>query len=112
MRLRARHRRVAPAASAGRSSDPGPRPDHPSKASRALPAGLFFVLLDGPRAWEGRQALVEAANGFLGDQLLFGSSYPFRPIAQTVDDFLALGFKPSVLDRVLHGNAARLLKLG
>lgn len=60
----------------------------------------------------GSQAYVEAANGFLGDQLLFGSSYPFRPIAQTVDDFLALGFKPSVLDRLLYGNAAGLLGLG
>lgn len=60
----------------------------------------------------GGQAYVEAANGFLGEQLLFGSSYPFRPIGQSIDDFLRLGFKESALDRLLYGNAARLLGVG
>lgn len=60
----------------------------------------------------GSQAYVEAANGFLGDQLLFGSSYPFRPIGQSIADALALGLRESVIDRVLYGNAARLLGLG
>jgi predicted TIM-barrel fold metal-dependent hydrolase len=54
---------------------------------------------------------VEAANGFLRDQLLFGSSYPFRAMRQTVDDFLKLGFKDDVLDDVLYRNAERVLKL-
>jgi hypothetical protein len=31
--------------------------------------------------------------GFLAEQLQFGSSYPFRPIRQSIDDFLGLGFK-------------------
>ena len=60
----------------------------------------------------GSEVLVDAANGFLSEQLLFGSSYPFRPIGQSIDDFLALGFKEDVIDRVLYGNAARLLGLG
>jgi predicted TIM-barrel fold metal-dependent hydrolase len=59
----------------------------------------------------GSQAYVQAANQFLGDQLLFGSSYPFRPIRQSIDDFLALGFDEAVLPKLLHGNAARILKL-
>jgi predicted TIM-barrel fold metal-dependent hydrolase len=59
----------------------------------------------------GREAYVDAANSFLGEQLLFGSSYPFRPIEQSIDDFLALGFKESALDKLLYGNAARLLRL-
>lgn len=59
----------------------------------------------------GAQLYVEAANQFLGDQLLFGSSYPFRAMRQTVDDFAALGFKDSVLDKAFYGNAARLLKI-
>jgi predicted TIM-barrel fold metal-dependent hydrolase len=58
----------------------------------------------------GSTAYVEAANGFLGDQLLFGSSYPFRPIGQSIDDFLALGFKQDVLERILYGNGERLLQ--
>lgn len=59
----------------------------------------------------GSQLYVEAANGFLSDQLLFGSSYPFRPIRQSIDDFQALGLKDAVLEKVFHDNAARLLKL-
>jgi predicted TIM-barrel fold metal-dependent hydrolase len=59
----------------------------------------------------GSEVFVQAANGFMGDQLLFGSSYPFRPIRQSIDDFLALGFRGKVLDKLLHGNAARLFGL-
>lgn len=53
-------------------------------------------------------AYVEAGNSFLGDQFLFGSSYPFRPIEQTIDDFVALGFQGSVIDKLLYGNVVRL----
>ena len=59
----------------------------------------------------GGGAYVEAINSFLADQFLFGSSYPFRPIRQTIDDFLQLGIREDALERVLHGNAERLLKL-
>lgn len=59
----------------------------------------------------GSHLYVEAANGFLRDQLLFGSSYPFRAMGQTVEDFLKLGFKENVLDNVLFKNAERVLKL-
>ncbi len=59
----------------------------------------------------GSRTCVEAANGPLADQMLFGSSYPFRHIGQSIEDFLALGFKENVLDKVLHDNAARLLAL-
>ncbi|KAF1048399.1 amidohydrolase family protein [Xylophilus sp.] len=67
-----------------------------------------FVVPDMYLFQPGSQGYVDAANGFLAEQLLFGSSYPFRPIGQSIDDFLALGFKESVLDRLLYGNAARL----
>lgn len=59
----------------------------------------------------GSEAFIQAANGFLGEQLLFGSSYPFRPIGQSIEDLQAMGLKPDVLDKVLHGNAARVLRL-
>jgi predicted TIM-barrel fold metal-dependent hydrolase len=59
----------------------------------------------------GSEVFVEAANTFLADQLLFGSSYPFRPIRQSIDDFQAQGFKESVLDKLLFGNAARIFGL-
>lgn len=68
-----------------------------------------FVVPDMYLFQPGSRSYVDAANGFLSEQLLFGSSYPFRPIGQSIDDFLALGFRESVIDRLLHGNAARLL---
>jgi len=60
----------------------------------------------------GQDAYVKAANSFLEDQFLFGSSYPFRPIRQSIDDYAAAGFRPHVLDKVFAKNAQRLLKLG
>lgn len=60
----------------------------------------------------GSHLYVEAANGFMRDQLLFGSSYPFRPMRQTIDDFLGLGIRDEALDAVLFANADRVLKLG
>lgn len=59
----------------------------------------------------GSNLYIEAANSFLSRQLLFATSYPFRAMRQTVDDFLDLGFKDEVLDAVLHKNAERILKL-
>ncbi len=51
---------------------------------------------------------VEAANGFLRDQFLFGSSYPFRPMRQGVEDFRALGLSEAALQAAFWGNPARL----
>lgn len=51
---------------------------------------------------------VEAANGFLRDQFLFGSSYPFRPMRQGVEDFRALGLNEASLEAAFWGNPARL----
>lgn len=59
----------------------------------------------------GSHAYVDAANSFLADQLLFGSSYPFRPISQSIADFIQLGFKEDRVDQLLYGNAARLFGL-
>ncbi len=59
----------------------------------------------------GSEAYVQAANGFLADQLLFGSSYSFRPIRQSIDDALALGLREDVAERFFHDNAARLFGL-
>jgi predicted TIM-barrel fold metal-dependent hydrolase len=55
---------------------------------------------------------VEAANGFMADQLLFGTSYPFRPIAQSVADFRALPLSEEAAAKAMAHNPARLLRLG
>jgi len=59
----------------------------------------------------GGHLYVEAANGFMKDQILFGSSFPFRAMAQSVEDYRRLGFKDTVLESVMFENANRLLKL-
>ena len=59
----------------------------------------------------GSGVYIEAANGVLQDQFLFGTSYPFRAMKQSVDDFIALGWSDSVLEKVLYKNAKELLKI-
>lgn len=59
----------------------------------------------------GGQLYIEAANGFMHDQLLFGTAYPFKPMKQGVDDFLRLGLRQDVVDKVMYQNAAKLLKI-
>ena len=60
----------------------------------------------------GSEVLVQAANGFLADQLLFGSSYPFRPIRQSIEDAQRLGFRDGVLEKFFYSNARRVLGRG
>ena len=57
----------------------------------------------------GGRRYAEAATGFLRDQLLFGSSFPFRPMKQSVEDWRGLKLGDDVNARVLAANAARLL---
>lgn len=57
----------------------------------------------------GSEVLVDAANGFLSEQLLFGSSYPFRPITQSIEDAQRLGLREHVLDKFFYANARQLL---
>jgi predicted TIM-barrel fold metal-dependent hydrolase len=65
----------------------------------------MYIFLPGGRLY------IEAANGFMKDQLMFGTSYPFRAMGQTVEDFMKLGLAEEALDRVLYENAVRVLKL-
>lgn len=59
----------------------------------------------------GGKLYIEAANGFMQDQFLFGTSYPFRPMRQSVDDLRSIGLKPEILEKVSFKNACRLLNL-
>lgn len=59
----------------------------------------------------GGTLYVEAANGFMKEQLLFGSSYPFRAMAQSIQDYQELGFRDEVIDNVMFSNAQRVLHL-
>lgn len=70
-----------------------------------------FISPDMYTFMPGGSLYIEAANGFMKDQLVFGTSYPFKPLKQGVDDFLALGLRPDVLAGVMGRNAAELLQI-
>jgi uncharacterized protein len=70
-----------------------------------------FVSPDMYTWMPGGHLYLEAARGFMQDQFLFGSSYPFRPMAQGVSDLLAVGFESDVLTKVGSGTAMRLFGL-
>lgn len=57
------------------------------------------------------KAHVEAANGTLRDQIVYGSAYPLRPLAQTIADNRKLGCEADVRDQYFSENAKRLFKL-
>jgi predicted TIM-barrel fold metal-dependent hydrolase len=59
----------------------------------------------------GSEGYVQAANGFLAEQLLFGSSYTFHPIRQSIEDAQRLGLKDEVVEKFFSGNAERLFGL-
>ncbi len=59
----------------------------------------------------GSQLYAEAANGFLKDRLLFGSTYPFLPLDGALRSYRELPIRPEVLEGVLGGNAQRLLEM-
>lgn len=68
-----------------------------------------FVCPDTYHFVAGSQPYIEAANGFMADQLLFATAYPARRLKQTVDDFKGLGLDPAPLKKALGENARRLL---
>ncbi len=61
--------------------------------------------------WPGGQ-LYQMNIELLQDQFIYGSAFPFGNIDTTLEQTLALNLSDGVLEKYLHGNAARLLKLG
>ena len=59
----------------------------------------------------GVSDFVTAANSFLQDQFLFGTAYPSAPLKPLMDAYEAFPLKDSVREKIMYGNAARLLKL-
>jgi predicted TIM-barrel fold metal-dependent hydrolase len=58
------------------------------------------------------KSIMDEARSRLQDRILFGSDYPFITPERWLKDFDSLeGFTPEVRERILFGNAARILKL-
>jgi predicted TIM-barrel fold metal-dependent hydrolase len=65
----------------------------------------FFQFIPG---FAGAQDWVDAANHYLGDRMLYASSYPVRPLKQSLDEFGRFSYEPEVLERLLWKNAVEL----
>jgi uncharacterized protein len=59
----------------------------------------------------GADQYIQAANTYLQDQFLFGTAYPYRPLQQTAEEFLAFPINPVAMEKIVYFNTARLLKL-
>lgn len=59
----------------------------------------------------GAQDYVVAANSFLSERFLFGSGYPYIPLKQAVDLFVAMPFEEAILPNIMYKNMARVLGL-
>ena len=68
---------------------------------------FFCNLPDMPFA----DQFVRAANSYLRYRMMFATSYPVRPLAQSLKQFLSLPFEQEVLELLLHKNAERILGL-
>ncbi|MEJ7929509.1 amidohydrolase family protein [Ramlibacter sp. AN1015] len=70
-----------------------------------LSPDMYFSRMPG---WE---EYVKAADTFLADRMLYASSFPFCPVKPYKEWFERLPMRPENLEKVMGGNARRLLKL-
>lgn len=66
----------------------------------------FFQFIPG---FAGAQDWVDAANYYMGDRMLYASSYPVRPLKQSLEEFRRFSYKSEVLENILAKNVANLL---
>jgi hypothetical protein len=70
-----------------------------------LSPDMYFSRMPG---WE---EYVKAADTFLADRMLYASSFPFTPVLAYKQWFEQLPIRPENLEKVMGGNARRLLGL-
>lgn len=70
-----------------------------------LSPDMYFSRMPG---WE---EYVKAADGFLADRMLYASSFPFCPVQGYREWFETLPLRPGNREKVMAGNARRLLGL-
>jgi len=59
----------------------------------------------------GMDDFLKAADGWLADRFIYASAFPFAPVKAYLDWFRALPISAGNLEKILYGNAARLLGL-
>jgi uncharacterized protein len=68
----------------------------------------FFQFIPG---FPGAREWVDAANYYLGDRMLYASSYPVRPLRQSLAEFQRFSYEPEVLENIFSKNAINLFKM-
>ncbi len=68
---------------------------------------LYLNHVDTP----GAEEFIKAARFFLADRLLFGTAYPSRPLKESVAAFRKWSLPKDLERKILHDNAARVLRL-
>ena len=77
----------------------------------ALHKGNVFWEMSGwaPKHFPGN--LKTDIRGRLQDKIMFGSDYPSLPYARIFKEWQELGYSDAVMEKVMHGNAERVLGL-
>lgn len=57
------------------------------------------------------EAYIQAANTIIADKVLYASAHPFVDFREALATYAGLAFKPDVRQKIMYGNAARLLGL-
>jgi predicted TIM-barrel fold metal-dependent hydrolase len=77
----------------------------------AFRRGNVYVSPDMYLFMPGNEAYLAAMNSYLSERYLYASSYPFVPLKGYLDEFLKHTASDTVAERVLFGNAARIMGL-
>ena len=77
----------------------------------AFRRGNVYVSPDMYLFMPGNEAYLAVMNSYLSERYLYASSYPFVPLKGYLDMFLKHTASDTVAERVLFGNAARIMGL-
>ena len=58
----------------------------------------------------GAEPFLDAANTIIQDRVVYASAFPFNPL-ETLSRFTRLPFSAAALDKLVYGNASRVLGL-
>jgi predicted TIM-barrel fold metal-dependent hydrolase len=71
----------------------------------------IYISPDMYVSFPGCDQLVQAANTYLSDRLVYGTSYPFAPVIGYFEKYKTLGIKEEYMDKILFENTRKLLNL-
>jgi len=59
----------------------------------------------------GSEQIVKAANSYLSDRIVYGTSYPFAPVVGYYEKYKTLGIDAQYVNKILYENSRKLLNL-